>query len=259
MAKFESELIGLGLKDKEAAIYLACLQLGSSPVQQIARKAKVVRATAYVILESLMHMGLVTKYQEGKKTLFSAEAPRQLMRLLERQREEIEDKQQDLEQLLPELMALVKEKGVPTVRYFEGREGLHAIRQEVNMYSRPGEDTIYNFTPADYLGAVFPDSEDSAYKQRLARGIKAKTIFTTKSTSLKKKWLLEGKGGLSERRFVDSDKFPFRGGVTIYRDRIVIVALTGKLFGVVIESQGLADTLQYLFELAWIGAAEVGE
>ena len=82
---FQKELKRLGLKDKEAAVYVACLELGPSPVQQISRKAQVVRATTYVVLEALLERGLVTQYKEGKKTLFSAEPPRQLMRLLEKQ------------------------------------------------------------------------------------------------------------------------------------------------------------------------------
>lgn len=89
---FIQELKHLGLKDKEAAVYVAALQLGPSPVQVIARKAKVVRATTYVILEDLLKKGLVTSYKEEKKTLFSAEPPRQLMRLIEIEEEQLQDK-----------------------------------------------------------------------------------------------------------------------------------------------------------------------
>ena len=65
--EYIQELTSLGLKDKAAAVYLASLEIGPSPVQPIAKKAKVVRATTYVVLEELMQMGLVTKYKEGKK------------------------------------------------------------------------------------------------------------------------------------------------------------------------------------------------
>ena len=131
---FEKELKKLGLKDKEAAVYVACLQLGPSPVQQIARKAKVVRATTYVVLEALQHQGLVTHFKDEKKTLYSAEPPRQLMRLLEKDREVIDEKQQELEQILPELQILMKAAGgKPSVRFYSGREGIHAMRQEIIM------------------------------------------------------------------------------------------------------------------------------
>ncbi len=252
--EYIQELRNLGLKDKEAAVYLSCLELGPSPVQPIARKSKVVRATTYVILESLMNMGLVTKYKEGKKTLFSAETPRQLMRLLERQQEEIQEKQHELETILPELQMLTKAgDDKPSVRYFEGKEGLHAIRQEIVMYPRSG-DIIYNFTPADHMIGAFPAHEDRNFIQRVAKGVRAKTIFTTTSPTLKKKWLSAEYSKRTERRFVPPEKFPVPAGMTVYQDRIAIGSYTGKLFGAIIESEQMAQMMISLFELAWVGA-----
>jgi len=252
---FENELKKLGLKDKEAAVYLSCLELGPSPVQKIARKAKVVRATTYVILESLMNMGLVTKYKEGKKTLFTAEPPRQLMRLLEKSREELDEKQHDLEQLLPELHVLMKSSDDrPTVRYFKGKEGLYAIRQEIVMYCQYG-DTIYNFTPADHLNAIFAETERDYYKQRSAKGIKSRTIFTTRSESYKKK-LLDKRylNPPAELRYISPSKFPSTSGMTIFKNRIAIGSFTGKFGGVIIENSAMADMMRRLFELAWKSA-----
>lgn len=252
--EYIQELTSLGLKDKEAAVYLACLGLGASPVQPIAKKAKVVRATTYVILESLMNMGLVTKYKEGKKTLFSAETPRQLLRLLEKQEEVIQEKQHDIEAILPQLQMLTKAAGdKPSVRYFEGKEGLVAMRREIVMYSNAG-DRIYNFTPADHLNSVFPHGDDTFSPQRAAKKIFAKTLFTTTSTSLKKQWLSSVSDVFNERRFISPDRFPVPAGMTIYRDRIAIGSFTGKLFGVVIESQQMVNMMRALFELAWEGA-----
>jgi sugar-specific transcriptional regulator TrmB len=136
--EYIQELMNLGLKDKEACVYLSSLELGPSPAQNIAKKAGVVRATTYVILEELMQMGLVTKYKEGKKTMFSAEAPSQLLRLLEKEEEVIEQRQKELKDILPELQMLAKALGdKPSVRYFEGKEGLAAIRRDMVMYCRP--------------------------------------------------------------------------------------------------------------------------
>ncbi len=252
--EYIQELTSLGLKDKEAAVYLSCLELGPSPVQPIARKAKVVRATTYVILESLMQMGLVTRYKEGKKTLFSAETPNQLLRLLERQQEVIQEKKHDIEAVLPELQMLTKSAGdKPSVRYFEGKEGLRAIRQEMIMQGRPG-DVFYNFTPADHLRGVFARDEDTHYTQRTSKGISAKTLFTTKSEKVKKEWLSTMSGKKTEIRFIPPERFPVPGGLTIYRDRIAMGSYTGKLFGVIIESEQMANMMRALFELAWDGA-----
>lgn len=255
--EFIQELMSLGLKDKQASVYLSCLQLGPSPAQYIAKKAEVVRATTYVILEELMEMGLVTKYKEGKKTMFSAEAPRQLLRLLEKQEETIREQQHALENILPELQMLTKAAGdKPSVRYFEGKEGLRAIRQEIIMYTHSG-DIVYNFTPADHLRGIFARDEDTHYSQRVSKGIHAKTLFTTQSEKVKKEWLSTMSGYKTEIRFIDPVKFPVPAGLTIYRDRIAMGSYTGKLFGVIIESEQMANMMRSLFDLAWEGAREV--
>lgn len=257
---FEKELKRLGLKDKEASVYIACLELGPSPVQTIARKSKVVRATTYVILEALMNMGLATKYKEGKKTLFTAEPPRQLMRLLEKERENIDEKQHDLELLLPELHVLMKTSGGrPSVRYFRGKEGLHVIRQEIVLYCQSG-DTIYNFTPADYVEAVFPANQGFYHSQRVAKGIKARTILATKSTELRRVLRKKSKSDINIRLFVPSDQFGGSSGFTVFRDRIAIGDFSGKnMGGVIIESESMAGTMRNLFELAWKEAERIDE
>ncbi len=249
---FEKELKRLGLKDKEACVYLACLQLGPAAVQQIARKAQVVRVTTYVILESLEKQGLVTHYKQGKKTLFTAEPPRQLTRLLEKQKEAVEEQQKNLDQILPELQAIMKAGGErPVVRYFEGLDGLRAIRQEMVMYSRKG-DTWYNFTPTDHLEAVFGKGRELTFTEnRVAKGINAKTLFATRSETMKADLLSKNTNQIVERRFIPPKLFFGSSGFTIYRDRVAIGVFTGKIGGVIIENQAIADTMRCLFDLAW--------
>ena len=250
---FSTELKKLGLKDKEVSVYLASLELGPSTVQTIARKAQVVRATTYVILEALANKGLVTQFKEEKKTLFAAEPPRQLMRLLEKQKEEIQEREERMKVLLPELQVLMKgAEGVPTVRYFSGIEGLRAMRREMMMYSQPG-DLWYTFTPSDHLNSVLAPDERSYQNQRVSKKIKNRVIFTTKSEAVKKAMLEDPHDGV-ERRFVPYNLFATTSGLTIFRDRIAIGAFTGKVGGVIIESEPMADMLKKLFDLAWLGA-----
>jgi sugar-specific transcriptional regulator TrmB len=257
--EFIQELKKLGLKDKEAAVYLASLELGPAPVQNIARKSKVVRATTYVILEDLMQMGLITHYKEGKKTLFSAEPPLQLNRLLEKQEEDIREKKEGLTHFLPELQAVIKSNtDRPSVRYFEGTEGLRAIRQEIVMYTQPG-DIVYNFTPLDYINAIFPENSSSYYKQRVARGIQAKTIFTTSSQKIKKQILSLMAEHRTDFRFIPPELYPGGGGTTIFRDRVAMGTYTGKISGLIIENSELADMMRNLFDLAWITAETIDD
>ena len=256
--EFLTELKKIGLTDKEAAVYLALLQMGPSPVQLAARKSKVVRATTYVVLEALAKKGLVTQFKEGKKTLFSAESPRQLLRVLEKQEEEIREKERELEVMLPELQVLMKSEGDrPSVRYFEGEEGIRAIRQEIIMYAKPGS-IIRNLTPADYLEAQFPHDRHTYFKQRVAKRVRSKTIFTTTSQDHKDRLLSAEFAQLSERIYVSPEYFSSAGAITVFGDRVAMSSYVGETGGVIIESKTIANTMQDLHRLAWEGALKVG-
>ena len=68
----EIELQRVGLDERQAKVYLAALELGPSPVQKIAQRAGIPRATVYLVLNDLQGKGLITTYDEGKKTFFVA-------------------------------------------------------------------------------------------------------------------------------------------------------------------------------------------
>ena len=127
----EFKLKELGLAEKEAKVFLASLELGSSAVQEIAKKAEINRATTYVIIEKLMKKGLMSSVEKGKKTFFQTEDPKRLLKLLEEQEESLKRKEEEFKKYLPELETLfniAEEK--PKVRFFEGKEGLIAIRED---------------------------------------------------------------------------------------------------------------------------------
>src|ERR1700677_1065025 len=123
-----SHIEDLGLSNKEAKGYVASLMLGGSPVQQIADQAGIKRVTAYVILESLASLGLVSQSTKGKKTYFNAEEPSNLRRLLEKREQEVKEQKTSFEQVLPELKALkTLPKESPNVKFYDTPEGIRSI------------------------------------------------------------------------------------------------------------------------------------
>jgi len=53
MTDINKILRNLGLNEKEAKIYLACLELGSATVQEVAQKSSIKRTNIYNLLGSL--------------------------------------------------------------------------------------------------------------------------------------------------------------------------------------------------------------
>jgi len=237
------ELVNLGLSEKEAKVYLAALELGKSPVQPIAQKAGVNRATTYVIIESLSKKGLMSSYHEAKKQFFCAEDPEKLSILFRNQEQELERKQNYLKKLIPELKSLDTSKlDRPIVRYFEGKDGLRSMADE--LYSKGNKDKvarmIYSF---DLLEEIFTP-EEIAYmrKRRQGRKIKVRAILNDEKNKL---------ASDSTRFILPKKDYPITTDIAFFGDKIRIATQISPYSGLIIENKEIAKTLRMLFDLAW--------
>lgn len=248
------ELQNLGLNEKEAKVYLAALALGKTTVQNIAQKAEIKRATAYVIIEALMKKGLISSYVEGKKQYFSAESPEKLKILFQDQETAIKRKEGYLEKLLPELRALEmigsQKGGKPIVRYFEGKEGLKAMSEEYFMakHKKPAKMIYSN----DLLNKIFSReerNESGERRKKLNIGVKAIIVDETNELPLKT--------DLSERVKLSYEKYPITSDIAIFGNKVRMATQKGELVGLIIENKEIAKTMEILFDLAWQGANEL--
>lgn len=243
------ELQKLGLSDKAALIYLASLELGPAPVQVIARKAEVNRATTYVMIESLLQHGLMSSFVKGKKTLYTAEKPERLHRIVHRERAEVDEKEQTIKKILPDLEAILAAAGErPKVSFYEGLEGLEAMRETIFDSKIENVEDVISF---DDLKHLLPEEHWKRHNRRLKeREIKGRVIFTAETEYQPPP---EAKG-LWQYKKLPQKRFPMHGELTVYGNKVSMIALRGKLVGVIIESKEMAVMVRTLFELAWLQA-----
>jgi HTH-type transcriptional regulator, sugar sensing transcriptional regulator len=239
----------LGLSEKEAKVYLAALELGASPVHKIAKEAGVNRATTYFILESLSKLGLISSYEKDKKAFFSAESPKYLEKYLEIKEQELKSSRTELKNLMPELEAIhnaVDKK--PVVRFFEGKEGIEAIEDELYELTEKGS-TIYTMANLDDVYSAFPDYSKDRSKIRINKGIHLKQIYNSKQGAIRKKY---DKKSLRSSRFVPREKYPIDISFNIIPGKAVrIVTYKEGLNGISIRNPLIANSLKTLFEMAW--------
>ncbi len=110
-SSFIKHLTFLGFPEKEARVYLACLETGSASVAVIAEKAAVKRSTAYVMLKSLAARGLIQPAASGKKSDVVALAPARVLELFEEEKRAAERKHGFFSTILPDLEAAVSTLG----------------------------------------------------------------------------------------------------------------------------------------------------
>jgi len=248
----------LGLSEKEAKVYLAALELGEDSVQNIAKKAGVNRATTYVILEKLMGLGLISTYEKDKKTVFVAQDPKELVNLLEEERQGIESREKELKDNLNQLTAIFNmNRAKPVVRFFEGAEGLEAMDRYGKEQLRKNSELLY-IMPIDLIEKLFPARRKASLGQRVKLGIKSKVIYTHENGPIPG---YQNKAELREGVFISRDKFPINGTLSIYPEWGIKLYYFNETnpYGVVIEGKEIAQNMKLFFDLAWLGAKEVSK
>lgn len=245
---YELQLSKLGFSDKESKVYLASLELGPAAVQNIAQKSGVKRATTYVMIESLMDRGLMSSFNKGKKTYFTAESPERLMGLLASEKSAVEAKQSILKNLLPDLLAFSVSLGEkPKIAFFEGIEGLRSIHADI---LETNDKTLENIFSLDDVRKVQSSDDDveSFRNVLMKKGVSVRILYSSAQDelmlprSLKSKWFV--------KRIV-AEKLPLHGEITLYGNKVAAFSYRGKIFGTIIESKEIAQTIRVLFDLAW--------
>ena len=239
------ELQDIGLSEKEAKVYAAALELGPATADQLAKQSKIVRSTTYVQLESLMKKGLMSTYEQGKKTFFAPESPELLKRFLSKQKEDIGTKERELKDFLPELLRSFESAGErPVVRFFPGKEGIKLAREELLTTKDKKIDAIFSY---EHLLKIYTKEELDAYSEkRKALGIHSRAIYINKEF-----FAVADLDQLTERRFMPPEKMRLNIHIHVCDTRTTIFPLEGTLFALIIESKQIAEGVKSIFNFLW--------
>jgi sugar-specific transcriptional regulator TrmB len=250
------ELQQMGLEKNEAVIYMASLELGPSPVQRIAQRGKVPRATTYLILEELKKKGLVATHEHGKKTYFTAQHPSQLEGLLKKQENELEIRKKTIETLIPELeqRGQFAESKRPRVRYYEGKESFGSFRRDL-LSKRKDQKLVRGIVDHDKISA-FVGNYSEFVKKRTDEGVASRSIYVSTVATFPE----NDPANKKESRKINGTKYPFPADVSIIGNCVGLMPYGEPFRAVIIEDKDVADALSSIFELAWKGAeAEKGK
>src|SRR3989344_4167761 len=121
MTEITQTLQKLGLEEQEVKTYLALLDLGESTATKLAERTRLGRVHMYQIVNRLIERGLSSYIVKNNVKYFSASDPEILLK-------DIQQKEQELQKILPELKARQK-KPVPEtkVEIYRAREGINTI------------------------------------------------------------------------------------------------------------------------------------
>jgi len=231
-------LKSLGIDEKQTKVYLACLELGSGTVQEVAEKSGVKRTSIYNFLEEMKQKGLVFEITQKNKTVLTAADPSELVARMRRNYEQAQ-------KILPELLGIFNLPGnKPRVRFYPGIEG---IKDAYDDILNTGED-LCGFSDYEKMLAVM----DNEYmwnfaKKRTER--KMKFFCIAKDGPQGKKVKALDQKQLREIKLVNNVNFETE--INIYGNKVAMVSFRQPYTAIIIEDAAIAQTLRSVWRAWW--------
>ena len=246
MENLKSFLNNAGLDEKETLIYLSLLQTGPTAIRKIAEITEINRGTTYEVLKKLKTLGLVTYFHQGKHQHFAAEDPKNLFKLVNRKKNEVEDLELQFQHIKPALEGLFNpEIQRPVVKFYENYSGIRSILEDVldrAENEKIKEYKVYSssaISPYLYHKDAFPNFKD----ERIKKNIRVQVIATGPGGKIY---------GNDERKWI-SKKEGSPTYTLIYFGKIAMISLGRNKIphGVIIEDQEIYKAQKLIFDSLW--------
>ena len=229
----------IGFSKSEAIVYLTLLKIGKTKSGEIIKQTSLQSSVVHNTLNSLIDKGFATYILEGKIKHYQSVSPNLI-------KDYIKSKEKDFEEILPELQNIEKKskEKQTNVKVYEGFKGLLTATLEMINNSPKGD---YKYFAAEKIllneGAIeFFEKVDLIKKSNKinVRGI----------SKISGKEILQ-KYKNSTIRYTQTEIPP---AMNIYQDKILIISLSEKPIGILIESKEIASQYHELWDNIWKSA-----
>ncbi|OGZ32439.1 MAG: hypothetical protein A2V69_02365 [Candidatus Portnoybacteria bacterium RBG_13_40_8] len=239
--KLIQALKAYGLNEKQAKLYLTCLEFELITIQNLAEKSGIKRTTVYSLLEELEKIGIINIVKQKKKTYIKAEAPEILL-------ENINQRREGFIKNLPHFKEIKKEPAPnPKFIFYRGVEGFKNFWRD--LLNSGEKEWLISTSGKEFLSFV---SESYVVNriigEKKRRGIVSRQIIT--DSRYAREIVKKDKNENRESRIVDR-KFPLLAIEIIYGNKVAIISSSFENLLVVIDSEEVAKTHRSYFEMIW--------
>lgn len=133
---------------------------------------------------------------------------------------------------------------MPTVKFYEGKKGVHQILDDVlDSMILNEEKEYYVYSAAGITTDLYQGFEDFS-KRRIKNKIKVKTISFAQAGELR---------GLDERKYLETEEDQQKTYIIIYADKCAYISrdAKGQPVGVIIANSMIYQTQKIIFKQLW--------
>ena len=138
--------------------------------------------------------------------------------------------------------------GKPTIRYFEGEEGIHDVFMDI--YS-PKKEPVWGCVDLEVAGKAFPEHiTKTLIPLRVKHNVFANSLVADSPAG--RAIQSEDSKHLRKTVLVNKKTHPLPAEIDVYEDKIAMLSFEkGKFVGILIQNQAFATTLKSVFSLTF--------
>jgi sugar-specific transcriptional regulator TrmB len=231
-------LTRFGLSASDQAVYLSLLSLGESTLSPLSTDTGLKLTTVQSILKRLVDRGIILTTKRKSRTVYEADEPAALRRVLETQIEEINT-------ITPLLKALKAEPSNETKVRIYGRERLTDIFLEALECK---SKVIYEIVAGDEIQKIMGEKLHFT-RRRVKAGVALKSL-RVEAHEVKKYSKATHVKELREAKFLPRE-LSFSGNIFFWDTTVAFFGTKGEGVATVMQSPSLGETFSQLFELLW--------
>lgn len=245
---YSNKLKKIGFSEAEAAVYLACLELGGAKASEISKKTNLPRTSIYTVSKALLEKGYLQKSKRGKIDKFIARDPKIIL-------EETQENLDSFAEIVPVLGNVMSfASKCPQVEFSETKEGiLNIYRQIIKadkkypiclIESGRAVEKIYEIAGWDF---VYDWQKKFLEKDIAVKGISMNDVIPILNKIPEKIKRLLAQRTRSVRILAKED-FPFAVNLYLVYPDLVYIVVADSLFVLNIKNKEIYVSLKSMFE-----------
>lgn len=231
--------------DKEARVYLACLELWNAPASSIARKIWENRITTYSVLKILCVRWIAYEFKKWTVRYYSVVSPEKLIKIEELKINRLKD-------VLPELTWLMNQYwSKPKIYYYEWMDALKWLFVDIILEW----EKTQNWEP--FLTFLWTSDIDPVFQDYLTKEfVPLRLKYTTPTKAIISR-IGSDYADYNEKQHdtivVNDPIFEMSNEIVVYgSSKVAILMYSPKeMSGIVIDSMSLYNWIKNLFNLIW--------
>lgn len=232
MSEIEKTLSKLGLEDQEVKTYLALLELKESTATKLSERTGLGRVHMYQIMNKLIEKGLASYIIKNNVRYFLAADPEILLK-------DLQQKEQDLQKILPALKEKQKRKVLGTkAEIYRSREGINTILKIILNDSKP----YFIMGGAEEACSIF-ELENTIFVKRAE-----KLKLQGKILARKKDNFFIGKN--EEYRYIPEQMISSTT-MMIWNNKTAILVWSEPYYAILIENEEITKSNMTTFNYLW--------